>query len=752
MKHLSRRAERWLTFGALLSLSCGVFAAPIIAPATAQTSAAIAPAAIALSATLQADHRVLDASGAVVLTLNNSAFNTTRFRIGVFRPGQTARLAEVRRDFAVQNGALRTQIALDAPPGDYELRLLSDDKARTIISSSALVTVAGVRREPGWWLFNGQPFVAQDNGISTVSTSGVSTSGVSTSGAPLFIAGLKRDFGKNSKPISRTIQSNTLLQYRVLELPPLSEIAATNYDFMALRLKIINQINEARANDQRNLAGFELPLGATNLHLVNADAKTVIGRLRQILSEVAPDAALIFTTRRAEALFRLRNLEEYAPLCDAAVLITDNDVDRNLWVLKNLRRVAEEQPNYDLPILVRTRPRTQIAQGLLYDSDLDDGSSQSLALLMSGATGFIGDTFEYSNDVSASWRNVVSRNASLFVGSVTIEDIGVLTPPERFSGVELGVSNSLVSGNSVELYAKLRDAERIPQASRLPDLTQKESERKYESLMVSLNNTIGNDTIERLRAAAKAGARIFIEGAPTRDENGKETAWRLGSLVGGDIKSVGTRNTAMTLEDGWMFGTQRGQKLQVAQSVVVTLNNETVAGRAKVEKGVDVLTKPRAAAVLDDGSPALVINPVGKGEVIWMPHRVLDSSPAMRRQFYAALSNYVEPSLVTLRATSGTTDAGAVHTALRRSPKGALLLGLFNDSNRPVSVSATIQGAAGVALDLSRERELPLQTRGNESEVSVSIPANGWTLIAFAIDRKTLDNERGATAGKVRLK
>ncbi len=746
MKHISRRAERWLTFGALLSLSCGVFAAPIIAPATAQTSSAIAP-----SATLQADHRVLDASGAVVLTLNNSAFNTTRFRIGVFRVGQTARLAEVRRDFAVQNGALRTQIILDASPGDYELRLLSDDKARTIISSPALVTVAGVRREPGWWLFNGQPFVARDNGTSTVSSSSASTSSASTSGAPLFIAGLKRDFGKNSKPISRTIQSNTLLQYRVLELPPLSEIAATNYDFMALRLKILNQIKEARTKGQRNLAGFELPLGVTNLNLINADAKTVISRLRQILNEVAPDAALTLTTSSTEALFRLRNLENYAPLCDAAVLIPDSSLSSNLWALKNLRRVAEEQPNYDLPILVRTRPRTQIAQGLLYD-DLDDGSSQSLALLMSGATGFIEYAFEYSNNVSASWRNVVSRNASLFIGSVTIEDIGVLNPPEWFSGVGSTTQNVLLSGNSVELYENLRNAGRIPLAARLPDLMQPERERKYESLMVSLGDRISNDTVERLRATAKAGARIYIEGAPTRDGNGRETAWRLGSLVGGDIKTVDSRNTAMTLEDGWMFGTQRGQKLQVAQSVVVTLNNETVAARAKVEKGVDVLTKPRAAAVLDDGSPALVINPVGKGEVIWMPHRVLDSSPAMRRQFYAALSNYIEPSLITLRATSGTADAGAVHTALRRSPKGALLLGLFNDSNRPVSVSATIQGAAGVALDLSRERELPLQTRGNESEVSVSIPANGWTLIAFAIDRKTLDNERGATAGKVRLK
>ena len=742
MKHPSRRAERWLTLGALLSLSFGVCVAPL-SSANAQTSATpVAPSATAFSATLQANNRVLDAQGNVVLTLSNSARNTTRFRIGVFRAGQTLKLAEVRRNFALQNGALRTQVVLDAPPGDYELRLVSDDKARTIISAPALVTVAGIRREPGWWLFNGQPFVARGNGVSTVSSPG----------APLFLSGLKRDFGRKPKPISRTISANALLQYRVLELPPLSEMAAPNYDFAALRLKIINQINEARAAGQRNLAGFELPLAVTNQNLTEANASIVVGRVRQILNEVAPDAALIFAPTATMALFRLRNIETYAPLCDAAILTPNSLLDSKLWALKNLRRVAEEQPNYDLPIFVRTRPRTQIVGGLLYDSDLDDGSSQLLALLMSGATGFIGYEIDLSNNVSTSWRNVVSRNASLFVGSVTIEDIGVLTPREWFPGVQPASQNSLFSGNSVELYQKMRDAGRIPLAARLPDLAQKESERKYESLMVSLGDRISNATIERLRAAAKAGARIYIEGAPTQDENGRETAWRLGSLVGGAIKTAESKNTAMTLQDGWMFGTQRGQKLQVAQNVVVTLNEETVTSQAKDQKGLDVLTKPRAAAVLEDGSPALVINPVGKGEVIWMPHRVLDSSPTMRRQFYAAVSNYVAPSLVTLHALGSTADTDSVRVALRRSLKGALLMGLFNDSSRPARVAATIQGVAGVALDLGNERELPRQTRGNESEVSLSVPANGWVLLAFAIDRKTLDDERSATTGKLRLK
>ncbi len=737
MKHLFRRAGRFASSGAFLFVGT-FFVSLLVAPsqvAQAQTTIAAAPT----SATLQSDRRVLDTSGNFVLSLTDSPFNSARFRIGLFRAGQTAKLAEERRDFTVQNGALSTQIHLEAPPGDYELRVLSDDQNRAPLSSPALVTVPGIRREPGWWLFNGQPFV----------TASDANTNISAPNAPLFIAGLKRDFGKKPKPISRNLAANTLLQYRVLELPPLSEISAPNYDSTALRLKVIGQINDARNSGQRNLTGFELPLGVTNPNLVNSDAKIVVGRLRQILNEVAPDAALIISTDSSEALFRLRNLETYVPLCDAAVLITNSEDAHDLWAIKALRRVAEEQPNYDLPIFVRTLQSKET--GYAYNALSD---SHALDLWMSGATGFI----EYSNDAPIAWKAIAQRNAALFVGSVTLEDIGVLAIPEW--NRETNVSDGdMFKGNAVLLYRTLRDAGRIPQTSRLPDLTQKESERKTESLMVALGQRVSNETIERLRAAAKAGNRVYIEGAPMQDENSKETGWRLGSLVGGDIAkgdvSASNSLSSMTLQDGWMFGTERGTKIPVSAAFRVMLNNGSVAPRTKDQKGLDILLKPRVAAVLDDGSPALIINPVGKGEVIWMPF-ALQGNAAQRREWYQAVSNYIEPSLVTLRAkdasSSASTNAANVHLALRRSTGGTLLLGLFNDSAETVNLSATVETFAGVALDLRSERELPLTTRGNESTVNVSISANSWSAIAFAVDRKTLDTERDTFTGKVRLK
>jgi hypothetical protein len=93
-----------------------------------------------------------------------------------------------------------------------------------------------------------------------------------------------------------------------------------------------------------------------------------------------------------------------------------------------------------------------------------------------------------------------------------------------------------------------------------------------------------------------------------------------------------------------------------------------------------------------------------------------------------------------------------VRVALRRSPRGAFLLALFNDADTPAAIGASIDGAAGVALDLETERELPLAVRGFQSEASVMIPAHGWKLVAFAESRKSLDEERNAPRGKIRLR
>jgi hypothetical protein len=89
---------------------------------------------------------------------------------------------------------------------------------------------------------------------------------------------------------------------------------------------------------------------------------------------------------------------------------------------------------------------------------------------------------------------------------------------------------------------------------------------------------------------------------------------------------------------------------------------------------------------------------------------------------------------------------------MRRSAKGTLLLELLNTAQRPAAVAVAVDAGAGVALDLATETELPISTRGYQSEATVTIPPAGWKVIAFAETRKALDDERSASLVKARLR
>jgi hypothetical protein len=118
----------------------------------------------------------------------------------------------------------------------------------------------------------------------------------------------------------------------------------------------------------------------------------------------------------------------------------------------------------------------------------------------------------------------------------------------------------------------------------------------------------------------------------------------------------------------------------------------------------------------------------------------IDRSTVQQR-YYAAVAAYVQPALVTVRGTDARqAGAEAVHVAIRRSPKGALLLALFNTSDRPAAVAPAIEGVAGVALDLATERELTASSRGLPSR------AKRWTTSALhGACRPVCSNHRAQT-------
>ena len=746
--------------GAVIIASSGFVFAPRI---DAQNSTSTPKVVVSSSIAQLVVDRVLDEAVEAVeatLTIPRAWLpNETKTRIALYESGRPAIVAEAKRNFQIVGDTLQTNLRLEIAPGNYEIRLVRDDKTRTPFSPTVRFQINGLRREPGAWLFNGSMFVNRD----TIQND---------DNAPLFVKGLKRDLSVKAKKIARNIYTSAPLSWRVLEVPSGIAITDARFDFAALQARIEKKIADAKANKARNFLGFVLENAGfgefnTNENVSKSELENAMKRIRQIIKAAAPDAALILKIDGSTQLFRPQVIEFCAPFCDAVVLERNGSgYNSDLLALKMLRRVAEEQPQYDLPIFVApisiifNRPDdnlpfdASIFQGLGFDY-VDPQAElvlQNLDSLMSGATGLI----EYSND---DLQRVFRRNASLFVNSVTIEDIGVLPAPEGFRTPTIsapGNKLSVLEGSSVEIYATLRDIGRIPLVARLP----KKDEKKAppETFLLRVGERISLDTVERLRANIERGVRVYIEGTPRFGEGEAEIQKQWEQIVGGVSQPLTqsgekiSRPTNVALNDVWTFGSARETKLRVQQETTVIVNAATLANRTKIEKGVDSLTAPRVLATVEDGSPALILNAVGRGQILWMPHRVLDVGNVASHAYYEAIAAQVQSGLVTLRDENGAPLPTPIRVALRRSPKGALLLALFNPSAKAVKLRASLDGIAAVALDLATEAELTIEKSGNQSTVSATVPANGWKLIAFGGDRKTFDEERNAPLFPARIK
>ncbi|HEX8551453.1 MAG TPA: hypothetical protein VF681_07830 [Abditibacteriaceae bacterium] len=699
-------------------------------------------------------------SGTRVAFLLSSA-PPARARLALFEAGRAPVAAsiagEVRRETRdwtrLADGRWQTNVQIEVAPGRYELRLLTDDKARTALPfAPASLEVSGVARSAGWWLPGGSPFIRNAEKTDT-----------NPAGRPLFIPNLKRVTGK--KFDARDVALAGELPWKTYRLSIPAAAWQPNFDATEWRTQFKKGIDASRAAGESGVFGVSLSAETPPTNASSADAARVMTLVRSVVDGAAPEAALIFEARVSSLRLEFDLVaQSLAARCDAIYLSTYMaDLDDILWATKAARRVAEEQPFYDVPIFVEMPPTQIYAQPLRWSD------TAQLDLLFAGATGLVRN--EASNrlrsDAAKSndslLQRTFERNRSLLVGSVTLEDIGVLPSPD---GDSLSSNSSL---GQQRLYNILRDAGRIPLFARADG-------EQPESYMIALSDRISDATIRTLRQNVERGARIYIEGAPFQNEKGDNVGFRLKELVGADAKRTNAGQNTMVLQDGWTFGTGRGTRVQVNQSVDVTLSKPTMSSQTKERKGEFRPLSSRAAATLADGSPALVINPVGKGEIVWMPHRIATSRvfawsdlreksllnlPSKTRLspddvYYSAVAAYVQPGLVSLRnaAASDVDFASAtnVRVAIRRSPKGALLLALLNSGDNPARVAATVDGAAGIALDLETGAALPLEVRGFASEATVTIPANGWKLVAFATTRAELDAERLAPLSRASLK
>jgi hypothetical protein len=286
----------------------------------------------------------------------------------------------------------------------------------------------------------------------------------------------------------------------------------------------------------------------------------------------------------------------------------------------------------------------------------------------------------------------------------------------------------------------------------LARIQQKQGNKIPESFMCILGDSISAETIEKLRIAAHDGARIYLEGSPKVE--GDVARWN--DLVGASADSTAKKKTTMLLSDPWLFGTATGSKIEVEQAVQIGKLNlpKPLPKKDQPEKGKDILTEPRVVATLADGSLALIENPIGDGSIFWNPNRLLgpfvSNNREKQQEFYSSIAARLGTGLIKIAANNKVEVP--LHAAIRRSPKGTELIGLFNDSHEAAQITLEANQFAGVALDLKEEKELPLRTRGNRSFIDTTVPAEGWQIIALGATRHDLDEERFAPRAKAKLK
>ena len=126
-------------------------------------------------------------------------------------------------------------------------------------------------------------------------------------------------------------------------------------------------------------------------------------------------------------------------------------------------------------------------------------------------------------------------------------------------------------------------------------------------------------------------------------------------------------------------------------------------------------------------------------------------------QFSAAIAAYLQPSLVQLQERAAVQGKAAapvtdVEIGVRVSPRGTVLVGVFNRSAQAHELTLSTQAVADTVIDMQLDRALVARVRGLRVETDFSLPAHGWKLLAFPKNRQDYDDERNTPRLKARLR
>ena len=548
---------------------------------------------------------------------------------------------------------------LEAEPGLYLLRAFSPGKNAAQVGAPLSIVVPGVRREAGVWLFNGSLWIPKAL--------------PSADGSYNFLENLKRA-GKAKTPVS--IATPQLANW--LTAPPESSAPVAG-GRSGMGGTVVGTLVRARGEDG------------------GAAALRNLGENRAVILEV--DAA-------SDPLLAARQLENAAREADAVVLKFDGDKPwvSQLWPLKMARRMAEETPEFDLPIFADVRGLSE---------------SQSLELYQNGATGFL----VWPGEPQPAWARAWDANSNWLVGAVTLEDMGVLNNP---------------SPRLESLLADLRAAGRIPLVGQLPGA----GNARGESNMILLDDATTEATLDGVKAAAKAGNTVYVEGLPAPALYAK-----MGEITGTQVTALAApRDEVLTLNDPWTWGAISGREYGVTQRVSLTVKR-SLAAQTRDQKGLALETDPRATGRLSADPNGWMVCPVGQGRIFWMPQSFNNLNRPNLSSYYAAVAGTMQSALVELEG-----DRDLIRVALRATQGQTALLGLFNAGGKDAKVTVGLRGDATYIADMLSDEVIPNRVVGFETRFDVSVPANGYRWLALAKTAEEFERERAVKRVKARLK
>ena len=556
---------------------------------------------------------------------------------------------------------------LDAEPGIYTIRAFAPGKNGALVGTPLDIVVPGLRREAGVWLFNGSLWIRKTSPLLDAPTT--------------FLSDLKRET-KSKLPVSDATPA--LLNWNA---PPL---------------------------DAANLNG-----AAANAVAVPAKGGPSVGYLLAAsgeMSEAAPKmrdlrqsrAVLLGVDAASDPLLAARQLENAAREADAVVLKFDGAKPfvPQLWPLKMARRMAEETPEYDLPIFA------DVSGGGFSDAQL-------LEIFQNGATGFL----SAPGAAEPMWARAWDANSNWLSGAVTLEDMGVL--PSRSPRLET-------------LLTDLRAGGRIPLVGQLPDA----KNTKGESLFALLDDQTTSETLDGLKKAATQGQTLYLEGLPA-----PALYAQLSEITGTQIKPLNApRAEILTLDDPWIWGALNNREFAVTQRVSVEIK-KSMAAQLKEQKGLALETVVRPAGKLAGDPNGWLVAPVGKGRIFWLPHDFDAAKAPDFAPYYAAVAGGMQSAIVSLGG-----DSANVRVALRATQGQTSLLGLFNPGNAPAKLSVAVRGDAKIVADLLTDKTLDTQVTGYTTQFETTVAAGGYRWLALAATQEDFDKERAFKRVKARLK